>query len=108
MVTIACRFQVRPDWVERWPGLVDEFTRATRAEDGNVYFWWSRDVEDPCVFYLLEGHREDSVAAHLASPLIPRIQEQWPQALVETPRMLLATVPGQEWGVMDVLPVPAA
>ncbi|TQS42089.1 putative quinol monooxygenase [Cryptosporangium phraense] len=105
MLTITARFRVRPEWTDRWPGLVDEFTRASRAEDGNLYFWWSRDLHDPTVFYLMEGYREDAVEAHLASPLIPVITRTWPQALVETPRMMMATIPGEAWGPMQVLPV---
>ena len=105
MMTITARFRVLPEWADRWPALVDEFTRATRAEEDNLYFWWSRDVDDPCVFFLMEGYREKGVETHLSSPLIPKIKEQWPLALVETPRMMIATVAGEGWGPMDVLPV---
>lgn len=107
MLTVTIRFTVRPEWTDKWLDLVEEFTEATRAEDSNLWFWWSRAVDDPCVFYLMEGHRESGVEEHLRSPLIPKIQREWPEALVETPRMLMATVPGEEWAVMDLLPVAA-
>jgi quinol monooxygenase YgiN len=107
MLTITIRFRVRPEWADKWLDLVEEFTEATRAEDSNVWFWWSRSVNDPCVFFLLEGHQEAGVEAHLSSPLIPKIQREWPEALVETPMMLRATVPGEAWQPMnDLLPVP--
>ena len=105
MITITGHFRVRPEWTDRWPGLVDEFTRATRQEPGNLFFHWSRDVDDPCVFYMLEGYTADGVREHLTSPLIPKIKEQWPQALVETPRVIMAEVPGDDWAVMERLPV---
>ncbi|WNV86862.1 putative quinol monooxygenase [Umezawaea sp. Da 62-37] len=107
MLVITIRFKVRPEWCDRWMGMVEEFTRETRAEQGNLWFHWARDVDDPTVFVLLEGHQESSVEEHLRSPLIPRIQREWPQALVETPRLIKAVVPGTEWAPMDLLPVPA-
>jgi quinol monooxygenase YgiN len=107
MLTITIRFLVRPEWMDRWLDLVGEFTEATRAEDGNLWFWWSRSVDDPCVFYLMEGHRESTVEEHLSSPLIPKIQREWPEALVETPRVLMTTIPGEEeWPELSLLPVP--
>jgi quinol monooxygenase YgiN len=106
MLAITIRFTVRPEWADRWLDLVDEFTRATRAEEGNIWFWWSRSVDDPHVFFLMEGHQESSVDQHLKSPLIPKIQRAWPQALVDTPRVLMANHPGQDWPELDLLPVP--
>jgi quinol monooxygenase YgiN len=106
VLVITIRFTVRPEWTDRWPGLVEEFTSATRAEEDNLWFQWSRDVDDPRVFYLMEGHRESGVEEHLRSPLIPKIQREWPQALVDTPVVLKAAVPGDGWEPLDLLPVP--
>ncbi len=107
MQVVVIRFVVREEWAGRWLDLVDEFTRATRAEDGNLWFWWARGVAEPNVFFLLEGHREESVEEHLRSPLIPKIQREWPAALVETPRVLMTTLPGNEWPELALLPVQA-
>jgi quinol monooxygenase YgiN len=107
MLTIMVRFEVLPEWADRWLDLTREFTDSTRAEESNAWFLWSRDVQDPCVFYLLEGHREEGVQAHLASPLIPKIKKEWPQALVRTPTAYMSTGQGDSWTPMDEqLPVP--
>jgi quinol monooxygenase YgiN len=106
MLAITIKFTVRPEWADKWLDIVEEFTEATRAEEGNLWFWWSRAVDDPCVFYLMEGHRESLVAEHLKSPLIPKIQREWAEALVATPRVLKIAVPGDEWAELDLLPVP--
>ena len=106
MQVVVIRFTVREGWADRWLDLVDEFTRATRAEDGNLWFWWARSVDEPDVFFLLEGHREDGVEEHLRSPLIPKIQREWPVALVETPQVLMTVMPGNDWQEMALLPVP--
>ena len=44
MILIVVKFKSKPDWSERWLDLVDDFTRATRAEPGNLWFQWSRSV----------------------------------------------------------------
>jgi len=106
VLVITIRFTVHPEWTDHWPGLVREFTEATRAEEGNAWFRWSRDVEDPTVFYLMEGHRETGVEEHLRSPLIPKIQREWPQALVGTPLVLKTSASGNGWKPLDLLPVP--
>ena len=45
MILIVVKSKSKPDWSERWLDLVDDFTRATRAEPGNLWFQWSRSVE---------------------------------------------------------------
>ena len=46
MYVIVVKFPVKPDWSDRWLDLVDSFTRSTRAEPGNLFFEWSRSVEE--------------------------------------------------------------
>ena len=36
MIFIVVKFKVKSDWSERWLGLVDGFTQATRQEPGNL------------------------------------------------------------------------
>jgi quinol monooxygenase YgiN len=86
---------------------VTTFFASPRAEDSNLWFWWARSVDEPGVFFLLEGHREDGAEQHLKSPLIPKIRREWPAALVETPRVLMTTMPGDGWQELALLPVPA-
>ena len=38
MILIVVKFRTKPEYTERWPEIVDEFTRATRAEPGNIFF----------------------------------------------------------------------
>lgn len=44
MIFIVVRFETKPEWSDRWPELVAGFTRATRAEEGNLWFDWSRNA----------------------------------------------------------------
>lgn len=47
MYFIVVKFPVKPESVEDWPSIVAEFTEATRAEEGNLWFEWSRSLADP-------------------------------------------------------------
>ncbi|MFD5827261.1 putative quinol monooxygenase [Lentzea sp. NPDC060358] len=108
MLSIICRFRVKPEWADKWLELTSDFTEATRAERANLWFVWTRNVDEPTEFFLIEAHHEELVEEHLGNPLIPRIVAEWPQALVEQPTMLMTTIAGTEWQLMDRMPVPAA
>ena len=58
MYFIVVKFQTKPDYTERFMDLVDPFTTATRKEPGNLWFDWSRSVQDPAEFVLVEAFEE--------------------------------------------------
>ena len=51
MIFIVTKSRVRRRYSDDWVSLVDDFTRATRAEPGNLFFDWYRSFEDPTVTY---------------------------------------------------------
>jgi quinol monooxygenase YgiN len=106
MIFIAVRFMVRPDQSERWLALVDPFTQATRAEPGNLWFDWSRSVDDPNEFVLLEAFR-DAVAGgeHVQSDHFAAGLVTMRPALTETPRIINGELPGVEWSRMGELEI---
>ena len=85
MIFIVVKFKVKPDWSERWLGLVDDFTQATRQEPGNLWFDWSRSVEDPNEFVLVEAFKDDAAGDHVNSAHFKQAMADMPQALAETP-----------------------
>lgn len=104
MIFIAVRFTVRPECSDRWLTLVDDFTRATRAESGNLFFDWSRDVDDPRRFTLLEAFADaDAGAAHVASDHFRAGLEAMSSAIATTPEIINVEVPGQGWNEMAEL-----
>ncbi|MFI2735655.1 putative quinol monooxygenase [Streptomyces sp. NPDC018711] len=104
MIFIAVRFTVRPAQADRWLDLVDEFTRATRAESGNLFFDWSRSVDDPNVFVLLEAFADaEAGAVHVASPHFAAGLEAMAGAIAATPEIINVEVPQQGWGAMAEL-----
>ena len=107
MIFITAKFKVLPEDADRWPEIAGEFTRATRAEPGNLWFDWSRSVDDPGEYVLVEAFRDDAAgAAHVQSEHFKQAQRSLPPHLVETPRIINATVPQDDWSELGELTVP--
>ena len=85
----------------------DEFTRATRAEPGCLWFEWARSLDDANEFVLIEAFRDDEAGrAHVGSEHFRRPMDTLPSVLMETPRVINATVPGDDWPLLSELAVP--
>jgi quinol monooxygenase YgiN len=107
MIFITAKFRVRPEHADRWPEIADEFTRATRAEPGCLWFDWSRSVDDPTEYVLVEAFRDaDAGAAHVGSEHFGRARQTLPPHLVETPRIVNMTVPQDDWSQLGEMAVP--
>jgi quinol monooxygenase YgiN len=107
MIFIAVRFKVLPEHSESWLSRVADFTAATRAEPGNLWFDWSRSVDDPNEFVLLEAFRDSAAGGeHVASDHFKAAMKSMPEALAETPRIINGELAGTEWSRMGELEVP--
>jgi quinol monooxygenase YgiN len=108
MIFITARFRVLPEHADRWPDLSREFTNATRSEPGCLWFDWSRGIEDPTEYVLVEAFRDQSDgAAHVHSEHFRTAQQTLPRYLAETPQIVNVTVPQDGWselGEMRVSP----
>ncbi len=106
MILIVVKFRTKPEWSDRWLDLVDEFTRATRAEPGNLWFEWSRSVDDPSEFVLVEAFADDAAGPHVNSDHFAQAMQLLPQALLETPRIVNTTIEGvDDWSRMGEMTV---
>ena len=93
MIFNIARFETKPDCSERWPELVAPLTAATRAEPGNLWFDWSRSLDNPAEYVLVEAFRDgDAGAAHLNSDHFKAAVRDLPQALASTPRIISQTI----------------
>lgn len=108
MIFITVKFKVRPDHTDGWLDLVEAFTQATRNEPGNLWFEWSRSIENPNEFVLLEAFKDDAAEAHVSSEHFVQAMQTLRPALVETPRIVNFVLPGEDWSRMGELEVPAA
>jgi quinol monooxygenase YgiN len=106
MIFIVVRFETKPEWSDRWPELVAGFTRATRAEEGNLWFDWSRSLDDPAEYILVEGFRDSTAgSAHVSSDHFKTAMRELPQALASTPRIISQTLDASGWSEMAEMSV---
>jgi quinol monooxygenase YgiN len=105
MIFITAKFRVKPEHADDWPQIARSFTDATRAEDGNLWFDWSRSLDDPDEYVLVEAFRDDAAEAHVTSEHFKTAQAELPPYLVETPRIVNFQVPGEDWSELGELRV---
>lgn len=106
MIFITAKFEVRPESVEDWPTIAGPFTQATRAEPGCLWFDWSRSLDAPHEFVLVEAFADDDAAAHhVGSDHFKAARRDLPPHLACTPRIVHATVPGSDWSELGELAV---
>lgn len=105
MILITVKFDVLPEHAETWMTHVAEFTTATRAEPGNLWFEWSRSVENPNEFVLLEAFEDDAAEAHVSSDHFKEFTESTPSKLSSTPKIVSRQVEGKGWDEMGEMSV---
>jgi quinol monooxygenase YgiN len=98
MIFIAAKWQVKPDDADRWPEIVRHFTEGCRAEPGCLWFDWSRSVDDPTEYVLVEAFRDsDAGAAHVQSDHFKLAQKTLPQHLRSTPKIVNVSPDQNDW-----------
>ncbi|WP_434445198.1 putative quinol monooxygenase [Lentzea sp. E54] len=108
MIFITAKFRVLPEHAEAWPDISRSFTEATRAEPGCLWFDWSRSLDDPNEYVLVEAFRDgDAGGEHVRSEHFRNAQRELPRYLAETPRIVSQSVEQDDWsqlGEMEVAP----
>ena len=106
MILIVVKFRAKPEWSDRWLDLVHDFTLATRAEPANLWFEWSRSVDDPSRFVLVEAFEDGGAEPHVNSDHFKQAMRDMPQALAETPQIINTTIEdANDWSRMGELTV---
>ena len=105
MIFIVVKFKVKPEQAEQWPELTRAFTEATRNEPGNLWFDWSRSLQDPNEYVLVEAFKDDAAAAHVNSEHFQQAMKDMQPALVETPQIINTLIEGEDWSRMGELTV---
>ena len=106
MILIVVKWTVKPEFRDTFLDEVSEFTAATRAEPGCLWFDWSRSVEHPDEFVLVEAFEEgDAPAAHVNSAHFKKAQADLPRLLVRTPDIINVRVDGSDWSKLGEMAV---
>lgn len=100
MYFIVVKFPVKPEFIDTWMERVTPFTEATRKEPGNLWFEWSRSVEDPSEFVLVEAFTDDGAGPHVNSDHFKQALVDLPPALSATPKIVSRQVDGDGWDQM--------
>ena len=104
MIFIVVKFAVRPEVADQWLTRVAPFTAATRAEPGNLFFEWSRSVDRPNQFVLIEAFRDRAAGgAHVHSDHFKAAMTWMPDVVAATPEIIHVDVPGDGWATMAEL-----
>ena len=106
MIFITAKFQVKPEHADDWPAISREFTEACNAEPGCLWFQWSRSVEDPDEYVLVEAFADDEAgAAHVRSDHFTKATAELPRHLVTTPKIVNFSVPQDDWSELGEMAV---
>jgi quinol monooxygenase YgiN len=105
MFFIAVNFNLKHEYDDQCPHNVDDFTQATRGEAGNLWFEWSRSVDDPDEYVLLEAFKDDAAGPHVNSDHFAQFTSQAPDYLQETPQIRNMVLEGDDWDRMGEITV---
>ena len=106
MIFITAKFKVKPEYAESWPQIAGPFTEATRSEPGCLWFDWSRSLDDPTEYVLVEAFRDgEAGGAHVNSAHFKQAQLDLPQHLVATPKIVSQTVDQDDWNELGEMKV---
>ncbi|GII54310.1 antibiotic biosynthesis monooxygenase [Planotetraspora thailandica] len=106
MIFITAKFRIKPEHAEGWPEITREFTEATRGEPGCLWFEWSRSLDDPTEYVLVEAFRDgDAGAAHVQSEHFKTAQRTLPPYLAETPKIVNTVLEQDDWSLLGEMAV---
>ncbi|AFR07063.1 putative quinol monooxygenase [Nocardiopsis alba] len=105
MILIVVKFRVKPEVGDGFLDSVADFTAATRAEPGNLWFEWSRSVERENEFVLIEAFKDDAAEAHVNSDHFRDGLAAMKPLLTETPLIVSRLVEGEGWDRMGELTI---
>lgn len=106
MIFIVVKFDVAPQHRESWLAVTKEYTAATRAEPGNLWFEWSRSVDDPSEFVLVEAFRDQQAGAeHVGSPHFRAGLDAMRPLLSRTPSIINTEIDADGWSAMGELQI---
>ena len=106
MIFIVVKWKPKPEYVDSFTDEVAAFTAATRKEPGNLFFDWSRSVDDPSEYVLVEGFRDGEAGKeHVTSEHFKTFVAGAPALLSATPRIISHEIDATGWGEMGEIKV---
>ncbi len=102
MILIVVKFPVRPERAGEWESVAADYARAVNAEEGSLFFEWSRSLEEPDTFVCVEGFRNsDAGAAHVGTDAFKKFVDVAPDLVAAQPQIIYVDAPDVDgWGPM--------
>jgi quinol monooxygenase YgiN len=81
LILIVVKFPVRPERAEEWSALAADYARAVDAEEGSLFFEWSRSLEEPDTYVCVEGFRDAAAGgSHVGTDAFKRFVDVAPRS----------------------------
>lgn len=104
MITITVKWPVKPEYAGEWIEISKEFTEATRAEPGCLWFDWSRSVDDPNEFVLIEAFADgDAGGRHVNSDHFAKAMASLGEYVTARPRIISYEIDQDGWNELGEL-----
>lgn len=102
MILINVVFPIRPEKLDEWLTFATSYAEAVEAEDGCLFFQWSRRLDDPTLFVAVEGFHDAAAGeAHVGTAHFADLIERGPDLVAERPRIIYIDAPEVDgWGPM--------
>ena len=89
MIFIVVRWPVKPEHADDWMSIAADFTSGTRSEEGCLFFDYSRSLDDPDEYVLVEAFRDDDAAVvHVNSQAFKDFVEVMPDIVSGHPQII--------------------
>ena len=102
MILINVVFPIRPEKVDEWLEFATGYAAAVEAEEGCLFFQWSRRLDDPHRFVAVEGFRDGAAGqAHVGTAHFAELIERGPDLVADRPSIIYIDAPEVDgWGPM--------
>ena len=83
-IIMCARFQAKKEKLEILKGRLLEMVELTSKEEGNLFYDLHTDINDPTIFYFLEGWKSsEALAFHDQTPYVRAIIADAPELTVD-------------------------
>jgi quinol monooxygenase YgiN len=101
MILINIKFQIRPEKMDEWLALADSYAKDVNAEEGCLFFQFSRSLTDPNEFICIEGFTDaEAGGAHVKNSYAKRFFETAPGLVATQPQIIYIDTPHDGFGPM--------
>ena len=101
MIVINIVMQIRPERTDAWLEVADAYARNVNAEEGCLYFEFSRSLTDENRYVCIEGFRDaEAGSVHTSQQYVKDFFEAMPDLVSAQPQILYIDTPHDGFGPM--------